>query len=137
MFDLLDVLVEKWLAYRYDKRVEQYNRENSLDFHKINATSGGIEAELAGNGVAILAEEASRLLDAAHAKNYVVFEMFPRLNRKIRPIRVTVQWMYKLSPHQKAQKTIGFLESLRRKNKSEGLWSAENEREYLKFIRSF
>ncbi|HMN30824.1 MAG TPA: hypothetical protein PKE45_21905 [Caldilineaceae bacterium] len=41
------------------------------------------------------------MLNAANAENYLQFDMVPRLDRRLRPIRVTVQWANGMSPAQK------------------------------------
>ena len=52
-------------------------------------------------GVYLLADEAATMLEANNAKNYVQFDMMPRADRHLLPIRVTVQWADGKSPAQR------------------------------------
>ena len=60
--------------------------------------NGTMQAILESPSVVIMAQEAARLLDATHAENFFTFEMFPRLDRGVAPIRVTVEWAERNGP---------------------------------------
>lgn len=63
-------------------------------------------------GIAILAQEAARMLDMSKADNYVQFDMLPKLSRELRRVRVTVQWANGKSPAQKAADLSAVLERI-------------------------
>ncbi|HLF28246.1 MAG TPA: hypothetical protein VJG32_18095 [Anaerolineae bacterium] len=52
--------------------------------------------------ITILADECARFLRAYKAENYVHFDMMPRPDHGMKPIRVTVQWANGMSPAEKA-----------------------------------
>ena len=62
-------------------------------------------------GIAALVSEAGAFLDKYHAENYVQFDAMPRLDRGLKPIRVTIQWANGLSP---AKKNSLLVEALRK-----------------------
>ena len=60
--------------------------------------NGTLHAILESPAVVIMAQEAAALLDATHAENFFAFDMWPRLDRAIDPIRVTVEWLARNGP---------------------------------------
>lgn len=63
-----------------------------------------------GPGVAHLADMMSELLISNDAKNYVCFELAPRIDRGLRPILVTVQWRNGKSPAQARDELLVILQ---------------------------
>lgn len=49
-----------------------------------------------------IAQDMASLLNKNNAKNYIELDVMPRLDRNLRPIRLTVQWSDGLSPAAKA-----------------------------------
>ena len=106
MFRLIDRFAGWWLNLRMTQYIagkpelQDFNLKEARfdvdDFHMIASFPG----------VVILAEQCSQMLEANNAKNYVEFDMMPRLDRGIRPIRVTVQWINGLSPAKKATRLV-------------------------------
>jgi len=60
--------------------------------HRVEFSEADLSVTAFAPGLALQAEEGAALLEANGAKNYVEFEMMPRLDRGLRPIRVTVRW---------------------------------------------
>ena len=60
--------------------------------------NGTMQAILESPSVVIMAQEAAALLDATNAENFFTFDMWPRLDRAIDPIRVTVEWVARNGP---------------------------------------
>lgn len=67
-------------------------------FKKASFDETGMSATFIHENIAILANDAAAMLNAANADNYLQFDMVPRLDRGMRPIRVTVQWANGESP---------------------------------------
>ena len=68
---------------------------------------------MAHPGVATMAEQAGKFLKAHNAENYVQFDLMPRLESNLRPIRVTVQWASGLSPAMKNAEQGRAIEQMR------------------------
>lgn len=102
MLEILDRLAGWWLDWRTDREAKNNPLVQELGIKKIEATPGGWEGTFVTPAVAIIADEMAGMLDNANAKNYVVFDFMPRLDRGKHPVRVTVQWAQGQSPAQKA-----------------------------------
>jgi len=109
---LLDKLAGRWLDWRTDRAITSDPELQKFKLHRVGINSNGIEIMAYAPGIAIFADQASELLNAAHAKNYVQFDMLPRLDRGLRPVRVTVQWAYGMSPVEKNAKLQDALRQL-------------------------
>jgi hypothetical protein len=62
--------------------------------------------------IVYLADQAADLLQQQNAKNYIQFDLMPRIDRRKPPIRVTVQWADGISPAEKAAKLTDALRQL-------------------------
>ena len=103
LFRLIDKLTGRWMDWRTDQDIKSLPPElRRLEFHKTEANTSGWEIIAFAPAIAFLADQASELLNALHAENYVQFDMMPRLDRGKPPIRVTVQWARGESPAMKA-----------------------------------
>jgi len=122
LLDALDKLACLWLDFRQSQNIAQMKRDmpemlQGMSLHKLEVGSHEIEIVMSHPGVYVMADEAAAFLEASNAKNYVEFDMMPRLDRAKRPIRVTVQWASGESPAQKAARLERELEQSR--------WSSE------------
>lgn len=103
MLELLDRLAGWWLDYRTDQRVKnspEYAEFSKLSISKLDPSTG--ELVFNGSFIAYFADEAATFLDKHNAENYVQFDMLPRIDRGLRPVRVTVAWAKGESPASKA-----------------------------------
>lgn len=97
----LDRLAGWWLDWRTDRAARQDPRFSDFGLTKFEATGKSQELVISTEMVAIIADHAATMLQENNAENFVQFDMMPRLDRGLRPVRVTVQWAYGLSPAQK------------------------------------
>lgn len=103
MLKVIDRLAGKWFDWRTDRAVARCPELQDLKLHKAEFKSGSAwDMELSGSAVAVIADQTADILKNLGADNYVQFDMLPRLDRGIRPIRVTVQWAHGISPAMKA-----------------------------------
>ena len=102
LIQLLDKFACWWLDKRMDSQIRDSPELQELGIKKVEFDANGFHAIASFPGVVILADEAAALLEANGARNYVEFEMLPRLDRGKRPIRITVQWVAGKSPAQQA-----------------------------------
>lgn len=99
MLHLIDKLACWWIDYRQGQNIKHIPPEYAqFDIQSIEANKKAIEIVAIAPSIVIMADEATALLEAENAKNYFQFDMMPRLDRGLRPIRVTVQWAYGESP---------------------------------------
>lgn len=110
---IVDKLAGLWLNWRMDRQVRQNNRVGEMNLKKVEFDENGFHLIASFPGVVLLADEAAAMLDANNAKNYLQFDMQPRLDRGKRPIRVTVQWASGESPAAKAARLEQETERLR------------------------
>lgn len=111
---LVDRAASRWL----DWRTEQAYRDNPLtqmELKRLSVEDGFFEGTFVTPAVALLAQECARMLEAANAKNYIQFDMQPRLDRALKPIRVTVAWASGESPATKAARLETELETSRQR----------------------
>lgn len=116
MFAFLDKLACWWIDWRQDQNVKTMLKEEpemAAEIHKLSADEKGFETVMKSQAVFLLADQAAELLNTYNAKNYVEFDMMPRIDRGVRWIRVTVQWRDGESPAQKATRLEKELEKLK------------------------
>lgn len=92
MLHLLDKLAGWWLDRRMSHASKVDPELAEMELRKAKIDQDGLTVEGISPMVAAFAEEAARMLNKANAKNYLEFDMFPRMDRQLKPIRVTVQW---------------------------------------------
>lgn len=103
--NIIDRLAIKWVDWRTDRAVRDSGYDEEFGIKRVELTSDGVfEGTFVTPAIAVMAQEAAAMLDTANAENYVQFDMLPRLDRGLKPIRVTVQWAHRLSPAQRASK---------------------------------
>lgn len=96
---LVDRLAAWWLNWRTERAVKGTPYWKETELVRLEAERNGtLQALLASPSVVIMAQEAARLLDATRVENFFMFEMFPRLERGVAPIRVTVEWAERMGP---------------------------------------
>ena len=113
LFELIDRLSIWWLDRRIDRAVESNPELKEFKLKRLDRGEWGWELLASSPSVPILAEEAARLLDEANAENYIQFDMLTRMDRRMRPIRVTVQWAKGESPAKRAARLEAELQELR------------------------
>jgi len=112
MFQLLDKLAGWYLDWRTHRAVSNDPELKQFELHKAEINKHGIEIIVHAPAIAILADQAADLLEANNAKNYVQFDMLPRPDRGLHPVRVTVQWANGMSPAEKAAQLTDALRQL-------------------------
>jgi len=95
--EFIDSLAARWLQWRTDRMIAK-DPAAQATFKKASFDETGMSATFIHENIAILANDAAAMLNAANADNYLQFDMVPRLDRGMRPIRVTVQWANGESP---------------------------------------
>lgn len=115
---LFDKIACAWMDYRQGRRITQMQKTNpelagDFGLHKLTVGGGEMEIVMIHPAIYILAEEAAAFLTDSHADNYVQFDMMPRIDRGLRPIRFTVQWANGESPATKAVRLEKELATLR------------------------
>ncbi len=102
---LIDKLAAGWInwrMYRVASKDPDWKELTELHIKSIEVTdTNGINILGTAPAVAYLADEAAELLTKNDAKNFIQFDMMPRIDRGLKPIRVTVQWASGLSPAEK------------------------------------
>lgn len=101
MLDLIDKLAGWWLDWRIDRAVARNPELQQAGFKRAEFDANGFHIVASFPGVYLLADEATRMLEANNAENYVQFDMLPRADRHLPPIRITVQWAVGKSPGQR------------------------------------
>lgn len=113
MLHLLDRLAGWWLDWRTSRAVAEDSELKQFDLRRFDATPEGMTLVAIAPAVVMFADEAATLLEAHNAKNYIEFDLMPRLDRGLRPVRVTVQWANGESPAVKAARLEAELTALR------------------------
>lgn len=146
VLQLIDRAAGKWLDWRLDNHIHSDDElagmgftkaeldDEQVLFKKAEVTEDGFQATYIAPSVAFLAHEAALMLDKSNARNYVQFDMMPRLDRGLRPIRVTVAWAHGVSPALRAAKmemalrnAVGMVEAF--KNNPTHEWNSADEEE--------
>jgi hypothetical protein len=112
MFRLLDKLAGWYLDWRTHRAVSNDPELTQFELHKAEMNEHGIEIVAHAPAIAIIADQAAALLEAYNAKNYVQFDMMPRPDRGLHPVRITVQWANGMLPAEKAAKLEDALRQL-------------------------
>lgn len=104
---LIDRLASAWLNWRTARHLraaqaagEEWARVDFQQFRGVDAGEMSLMAH--APAIAVLADQAASFLDANNAKNYVQFDMMPRIDHGQRAIRVTVAWANGEMPAEKA-----------------------------------
>ena len=93
--NLLDTLAHAWINHRYEQSAKLHAPElTELSLRRVQPTADGRgwEATFITPAAALIANEMAAVLDNARAENYVTYDFLPRLDRDMRPVRVTIQW---------------------------------------------
>ena len=110
MLMLLDRLAGWWLDFRQSQLIK--DDESLAEFRALKQEPNETSIEVIAPGVAILAEQCADLLKAYDADNYLEFQLLPRVDRKLRPVLVTVRWAGGMTPSEKAAKLAKRVSSL-------------------------
>lgn len=110
--DLIDKLAGWWLDWRTGRELAKDSELRQFNLKKYEETPDGYNILAIAPAVAIIADQAAELLEVNNAKNYIQFDMQPRLDRGLRPIRITVQWAGGEMPAAKAARLERELELL-------------------------
>jgi hypothetical protein len=110
MLTLLDKLAGMYLDWRAKQAVQKYREEmgeeapdpQEVELKRVELQEDGLKLLWHAPALVALAGEAAALLNAYDAENYVSFDMMPRPDHALRPIRVVVGWANGMSPATKA-----------------------------------
>jgi hypothetical protein len=88
ILSLIDRIAGTWL----DWRTEQVVRSSTINLgiKKVEVGHDGLEMVLMGPAVFTFAEQCAAILNQQNAENYVETHIQPRLDRGLRPIRLTI-----------------------------------------------
>jgi len=100
---MIDRLAGWWLDWRIDRAVARNPELQKAGFKRAEVDENGFHLVASFPGVYLLADEAAAMLEANNAENYVQFDMLPRADRHLRPIRITVQWAKGKPPAQRVE----------------------------------
>lgn len=99
---ILDRLAYWWIDWRHERWVrrtpEIKKAVDDLGLRRFEICDGRYETTFVTEAAAFIANEMAQLLTEAGAENYVEFDMLPKLERKLPPVRVTIQWANGESP---------------------------------------
>lgn len=114
---LVDRLAAWWLNWRTERAFKGTPYWEETKLARLEAEANGtMHAILESPAVVIMAQEAAALLDATNAENFFTFDMWPRLDRGINPIRVTVEWVARNGPVKQLEQTKRALQLQERVN---------------------
>lgn len=104
MFGIIDRLAGAWLNWRRDQAIQRdpVLRED-FNLRKLEINDGNVKAVFEHPAILTLAEESASLLQATGARNYFEFDIMPRFDRGLKPIRITVAWAHGIAPGTKAR----------------------------------
>lgn len=92
-----------WIERDYERHAKRLAPELAeLGIRHMEATPTGWEGTFVTPAAAEIANIMADMLNDADAENYLTFDFLPRLDRQVRPVRVTVQWANGLNPGLKA-----------------------------------
>lgn len=112
IFTLLDKVAGAWLDFRSEQRIKNDPILNKMFLEKASISNTDMEIAMVSPAIAVMADEAATMLNANNAKNYVQFDMLPRVDRGLSAIRVTVQWANGEAPAEKAARLEKDVEKL-------------------------
>lgn len=107
MLHLIDKLAGWWLGWRMDRFAKNDPACTELGLKRVEVGDNGYKIVATAPAIVYLADEAASLLEGI--ENYVQFDMMPRIDRGLRPVRVTVQWASGKSPAQRVSELIAAL----------------------------
>lgn len=96
--ELIDLAASWWLNWRTERAYRNRPDFEEVKLLRSKMEPGNWELDLQHSMVGPLAAELGGMLDRASAKNYIQFDLFPRIDSGTKPIRVTLQWANGLSP---------------------------------------
>lgn len=102
ILNIIDKMAGLWIDWRIGQAAAKNPDIGEFKLKRAEFDENGFHMIASFPGVVMIADEAAAMLEANNAKNYVEFDMMPRLDRGKRPIRITVQWAWKESPAAKA-----------------------------------
>jgi hypothetical protein len=98
----LDRMAGKWLDWRLDRECRSSPQIQELRLLNAYIEPGRYNLMMSGPDIVHLADQAASMLEQQNAKNYIQFDMTPRVDRGLKPVRVTVQWAMGEAPGSKA-----------------------------------
>lgn len=102
MLEMIDRLAGWWLDWRMRQAVANHPELKRFGIERFEGHEGGFDLVMTTPVAAILADGLAEFLQENNAENYIQFDVMPRLDRGLPPVRVTVQWANGMSPAQKA-----------------------------------
>lgn len=89
MLHLIDKLAGAWFDWRA-RRVS--GNPELVSLNNVELNEDGLTVTGFSPAIAVLADGAAAMLEHHNAKNFVEFDMYPRLDRGMQPVRVAVAW---------------------------------------------
>lgn len=89
MLRLIDKLAGAWFDWRA-RRVS--GNPELVSLNNVELNEDGLTVTGLSPAIAVLADGAAAMLEHHNAKNFVEFDMYPRLDRGMQPVRVVVAW---------------------------------------------
>lgn len=118
--NLLDKLATWWIDRRTGMLLKaRPDFDENLEFRKMQFDQDGFCLDMRTNAwvsesMARFAFDAAEVLKKNGAENYLQFDVLPRLDRHLRPVRLTVQWANGKSPAQRVKELEEELERLKK-----------------------
>jgi len=128
LLDFIDYVAERWLSRRSDGKIARFAKEHpefeleDENLERVEIGEDGLILNCVSPAIVVLAEEAAKMLDAAHAENYLQLDIIPRLARDMRAIRLTVQWAEGKSPCRIVDELKAELAAIRGNEVARVLW---------------
>lgn len=109
--------LEEWTRVYRQWSNDRFFKENPelFELNQLHMEPGELSIKAFSPMVAVIAEEAAKMLEANNAKNYLEMEFIPRVARNLRSIRMTVRWSNGRMPGQEVarlKEEFGRLDSL-------------------------
>lgn len=89
MLHFIDKLAGAWFDWRA-RRVS--GNPELVSLNNVELNEDGLTVTGFSPAIAVLADGAAAMLEHHNAKNFVEFDMYPRLDRGMQPVRVVVAW---------------------------------------------
>lgn len=101
MLHQIDRLVAAYHNWRMGQAAKEIEDSTGVQLKSVELQENGWRMDLIAPNLLPLLDEATALLNAQSAENYIEFDMLPALRRTNgKPVRVTIQWIGKESPAQ-------------------------------------
>ena len=101
---LIDRMASLWLDWHTNWIIDhdpEVSAEWKMQIHSVEMKNKATEIVMETPAIAEIANQAAKFLEKNNAENYVQFDCWPRLDRGLKPVRITIQWAKGMSPGEK------------------------------------